>query len=651
METIEPTTQPTQDYPVKPVPFTAVHTEDVFWTPRIDTNRLVTIPFAFRQCEASGRVDLFKRAAAVLMGEEEVDKTPPLLPFDDSDVYKVLEGAGYSLSVRPDPDLEAYVDRIVEIVAAAQEPDGYLYTARTINPEHPHPWAGSRRWELERVDSHELYNFGHLYEGAVAYWQATGKRDMLDIAVRTADLLVRTFGPGKESIWPGHQITEMALVKLARATSDRRYLELAKFILEQRGPDGLEGSGREYNQSHQRVKDQAGAVGHAVRAGYMYAGIADVAAMTGDPDYIRTIDRIWQDVVAGKLYITGGIGARHEGEAFGSPYELPNRSAYCETCAAIANVFWNQRLFLLHGDARYVDVLERSLYNGLLSGVSLDGMSFFYANPLESEGGYGRSPWFGCACCPSNIARFIPSLPGYIYAQQGDTLFVNLFVGGTADVTLDDGQTVKLVQQTRFPWDGKVKLTVRPDAPGTFTIKLRMPGWARNEAVPSDLYRFMDNQGEVAKLGINGEPAEPDMEKGYAVLKREWRSGDVIELNLPMPIRRVLAHEQVEANRGRVALQRGPLVYCLDGADTRDGRVLNVVLPDDTPLRAEFMPDMLGGIVVITGQALSRTGDGEGQVKESRQQIAAIPYYAWANRGPGEMAVWISNNRNLNFEF
>ena len=392
MDSMEQITPAARDYPIQPVPFTALHTNDAFWTPRIEINRTVTIPFAFGQCESSGRVDLFRRAAAVQRGESGIDRTPPLFPFDDTDLYKVLEGAGYSLSVQADPALEEYVDGLIAIIGAAQEPDGYLYTTRTIDPQHPHEWAGTRRWELERVNSHELYNLGHLYEGAVAYWQATGKREILDIAIKTAELLDRTFGPGKEPIWPGHQITEMALVKLARATGEERYLDLAKFMLDQRQPDHHEGSNREYNQSHRRVVEQDRAVGHAVRATYMYSGMADVAALTGDREYIAAIDRIWQGIVQSQLYITGGLGARPEGEAFGDPYELPNATAYCETCAAIGNAFWNHRLFLLHGDAKYIDVFERTLYNALLAGVALDGMSFFYGNPLESGGRLQAQP-------------------------------------------------------------------------------------------------------------------------------------------------------------------------------------------------------------------------------------------------------------------
>src|SRR5436190_6972233 len=395
--------KPLRDYPVKPVPFTAVHFTDIFWAPRIEVNRTVTIPFAFQKCEETGRVDNFLRAGAALRGETLRDKKPPGYPFDDTDLYKVIEGASYSLSVHPDPKLETYVDGLIEKIGAAQEKDGYLYTTRSINPEKPHPWAGTRRWELEGVDSHELYNLGHLYEAAAAHYQATGKRSLLDIALRSAELLDRTFGPGKQSIWPGHQIIEMGLAKLYRVTGDPRYVNLAKFMLDERGPGSREGAGKPYTQSHMKVVDQTEAVGHAVRATYMYSGMADIAALTGDAGYVHAIDRIWENVAGKKLYITGGIGATAQGEAFGANYELPNMTAYNETCAAVGNDYWNHRLLLLHADSKYIDVMERTLYNGLISGVSLDGKTFFYQNPLEATGNAGkdqRSPWFGVACCP-----------------------------------------------------------------------------------------------------------------------------------------------------------------------------------------------------------------------------------------------------------
>src|SRR5881409_2345235 len=583
--------KPLRDYAVKPVPFTAVHFSDDFWAPRIEVNRTVTIPFAFQKCEETGRVDNFLRAGAALRGETLRDKKPPGYPFDDTDLYKVIEGASYSLSVHPDPKLETYVDGLIEKIGAAQEKDGYLYTTRTIDPEKPHPWAGTKRWELEKVDSHELYDLGHLYEAAAAYYQATGKRSLLDVALRTAELLDTTFGPGKQSIWPGHQITEMGLARLYRITGEERYLNLAKFLLDVRGPDGARGAGRQYNQSHMRVVEQTEAVGHAVRATYMYSGMADVAALTGDASYLKAIDRIWENVAGKKLYITGGIGATGSGEAFGRDYELPNMSAYNETCAAIGNDYWNHRLFLLHADARYIDVMERTLYNGLLSGVSLDGKSFFYPNPLESAGQHQRSPWFGVACCPGNMTRFLASVPGYVYAQKGDTIYVNLFVASTADVTMDGG-AVNLVQQTRYPWDGAVKITVRPAESRAFALNVRVPGWACGEAVPSDLYRFADASNEPVTLKVNGRAVPVALEKGYARIQRQWKAGDIVELSLPMPVRRVVAHPSVEADQGRVALQRGPIVYAAEWPDNPGGHVRNLLLADDAPLATEFRADL-----------------------------------------------------------
>lgn len=641
------TTQPAmkRDYPVQPVPFTDVHLDDAFWSPRIETNRTVTIPFAFEQCEKNGRMWNFERAAMALRGEAFADHKQSEFPFDDTDVYKVIEGASYALAVKPDPKLDAYVDKLIAGIAAAQEPDGYLYTSRTMDPQHPHAWAGKARWVLERELSHELYNLGHLYEAACAHYQATGKRTLLDVAIRTADLLDRTFGPGKQPIWPGHQIVEMGLVKLYRVTGEERYLNLAKFMLDVRKPDGMKGGGREYNQSHAPVVDQRVAVGHAVRATYMYSGMADVAAITGDAAYVNAIDAIWQNVVDAKLYVTGGIGATSNGEAFGKNYELPNMTAYNETCAAIGNVYWNQRLFLLHGDAKYVDVLERSLYNGLISGVSLDGKSFFYPNPLESKGQHGRSAWFGCACCPSNICRFIASVPGYVYAQHGDDLFVNLFAGGLGKLRLPSGEAVTLKQETRYPWDGAVKITVTPENAATFTLKVRVPGWARNEPVPSDLYTF-EGDAPTWTLSVNGEPTTASLDRGYATIRREWKAGDVVELNLPMPVRRVVANAKVDADVGHVALQRGPIVYCAEWPDVAGGKVRNLMIDDAAPVATVDRSDLLGGVVTLTSNARAYAQDADGKLTSSDVAITAIPYYAWAHRGRGEMAVWFARTES-----
>jgi DUF1680 family protein len=626
------------DYPVKPVPFTAVRLTDKFWAPRIEINRTVTIPFAFQKCEETGRVALFERAALAQKGQL-TDKRPPGYPFDDTDVYKVLEGASYALSVHPDPKLDAYVDGLIAKIAAAQEPDGYLYTTRTINPESPHAWSGKKRWEMEERDSHELYNLGHLFEAAAAHYQATGKRSLLNVALKAADLLVRTFGPGKQKIWPGHQITEMGLVKLYRITQKPEYLQLAKFLLDSRGGSG------EYWQAHKPVVQQDSAVGHAVRASYMYSGMADVAALLQEPDYLHAIDRIWADVVGTKLYITGGIGATGAGEAFGRPYELPNMSAYCETCAAVGNDYWNFRLFLLHKDAKYIDVLERTLYNGLISGVSLDGKSFFYPNPLESAGQHGRSPWFGVACCPGNITRFMASVPGYFYAQDGKSIFVNLYAAGSANVQLDNGPKVKLTQQTDYPWAGKIQLRVDLAKPSKFAVRMRIPGWSENRPVPSDLYRFKDSAGPAVKLTLNGKLVVARRELGYAVIDRTWKTGDSITLDLPMQPRRIVANSKIAADLGRVAIQRGPILYCAEWPDNPGG-VRSALLPDDARFATLYQPQKLNGIVLIQAPALAISRTEDGGLSEKNQVLTLIPYYAWANRGRGEMAVWIANQKD-----
>jgi len=633
-----------KDYPVKPVPFTAVHLNDAFWAPRIETNRLVTIPFAFEQCEKSGRMDNFERAAKALRGEELTNKRNPPYPFDDTDPYKVLEGASYALAVQPDPKMKAYLDDLIAKFAAAQEKDGYLYTTRTINPENPHRWAGHERWKMDPIDSHELYNAGHLFEAAVAHYQATGETNLLHVATNLADLLCNTFGPDKLHIWPGHEIVEMGLAKLYRATGDKRYLDLAKFFIDVRGPSD-DYHGDDYHQSKLKPVDQTEAIGHAVRAGYLYSGMADVAALTGDERYVHAIDTIWENVVGKKLYLTGGIGALGAGEAFGRNYQLPNLSAYCETCAAVANDYWNLRLFLLHGDGKYADVMERTLYNGLLSGVSLDGKSFFYPNPLESDGRHQRSPWFGVACCPGNMTRFLASVPGYVYAQQGDTIYVNLYASGTADIKMDDGKSVKLTQETRYPWDGAVKMTVTPAKSGKFNLNVRIPGWARDEAVPSDLYTYVDKVQESPSLKVNGKSVPIKIEKGYVSLQRSWKKGDVVELNLPMPVRRVVANQSVADDVSKVALQRGPLVYCVEWPDVKDGHVVNLELPDDAPVTADFRSDLLNGVETLKSEGWAlRYADAHGKLEKTKAGIVAIPYYAWANRGRGEMAVWVARN-------
>lgn len=624
-------------YPIDPVPFTSVKVTDQFWGQRLKANREVTIPLAFSKCEETGRYDNFVKAA-----HPSEDYKVGGYSFDDTDVYKTIEGASYLLQTYPDKKLKKYIDSVLVIVAAAQEPDGYLFTARTMNPKHPHEWAGSRRWEKVEELSHEFYNLGHMVEGAIAHYQATGQRNFLDIAIRYADCVCREIGdnPGQQVRVPGHQIAEMALAKLYTVTGDRKYLDQAKFFLDKRGYTDRRD---EYSQAHKPVVEQDEAVGHAVRAAYMYSGMADVAALTGDSAYIRAIDRIWDNIVSKKYYITGGIGATSQGEAFGKNYELPNMSAYCETCASIGNVYLNYRLFLLHGESKYYDVLERTLYNGLIAGVSLDGGSFFYPNPLESMGQHQRQPWFGCACCPSNVSRFIPSLPGYVYAMKDNQVYVNLYLSNKA--TLKIGRkSVTLSQETRYPWNGDIALTVDKNSAGRFAMKLRIPGWVRNQVVPSDLYTYTDGKRLSYQVKVNGELQEAELgADGYFTVTRQWKKGDKVELHFDMEPRVVKANARVEADRGRVAVERGPLVYCAEWPDN-DFDVLSVLLNRQPSFTVTEKPDLLYGLNQIQTPAQTLKYDAEGRLSVQDVTLTLIPYYAWAHRGSGRMAVWLPSD-------
>ena len=620
-------------YPYSPVPFTSVKVTDSFWGQRLKASREVTIPLAFSKCEESGRYENFVKAA-----HPSENYKVEGLPFDDTDVYKTIEGASYLLQTYPDKKLKSYIDSVLTIVAAAQEPDGYLYTSRTMNPKRPHDWSGSRRWEKVEDLSHEFYNLGHMVEGAIAHYQATGKRNFLDIAIRYADCVCREIGPGEgqQVLVPGHQIAEMALAKLYIVTGDQKYLDEAKFFLDQRGHTSRRDA---YSQAHKPVVEQDEAVGHAVRATYMYAGMADVAALTGDTAYIHAIDRIWDNIVSKKYYITGGIGATANGEAFGANYELPNMSAYCETCAAIGNVYVNYRLFLLHGESKYYDVLERSLYNGLISGVSLDGGGFFYPNPLESRGQHQRQPWFGCACCPSNICRFIPSLPGYVYAVKDKDVYVNLFMSNEANLEVGK-KSVVLEQQTRYPWDGDVAVSVKKNKAGEFAMKIRIPGWVRGQVVPSDLYRYSDGKRLGYSVKVNGQPVESELQDGYFTIERRWKKGDKVEVHFDMEPRVVKAHAKVEADRGRVAVERGPLVYCAEWPDN-DFDIMSVLVNRRPQFETVEKPDLLCGLTEIKTGAQVLGYDAEGRLTASDVELTLIPYYAWAHRGSGNMMVWL----------
>ncbi len=638
-----------KDYPIRNVPFTDVKLSAGFWQNRLETNRVATIPASFFQCEKTNRIKNFAIAAKL-----ETGKFCTRYPFDDTDIYKTIEGASYTLSTRPDPKLDKYVDSLITLVGKAQEPDGYLYTARTIDPVAGHGWMGANRWDKEREHSHELYNSGHLYEAAAAHFQATGKRNLLDIAIKNADLVESVFGETKRHVAPGHQVIEMGLVKLYRVTGKEKYLHLAKYFLDERGRHEYNSKSKDvyqngaYWQDHLPVTDQDEAVGHAVRAVYMYSGMADIAAIMGNQSYTEAIDKLWENVVSKKMYVNGAIGAAGDGERFGEAYELPNATAYCETCAAIGNVFWNHRMFMLHGDTKYIDILERTLYNGLLSGVALDGKSFFYSNALEIASKFShidmemkRSEWFTCSCCPTNMTRLMPSIPGYVYAQRDNQLYVNLFVASQTNVTLANKLKVNLVQQNNYPWEGNIQLTVNPAKKGKFAVAVRIPGWAVDKPFPSDLYTFLDKQDKKPVLKLNGKEIAYTLDKGYAVLDREWKKGDKIEVVLPMDIHRVVAHEKIVEDRGKVALQRGPLVYCAEWVDN-NGAATTLVVPDNAPLTAEFKPEMLNGVMILKGEStVVKVNEAEQSVSTQKQPFVAIPYYAWAHRGEGEMAIWL----------
>ncbi|HSL23635.1 MAG TPA: beta-L-arabinofuranosidase domain-containing protein [Vicinamibacterales bacterium] len=630
-------TRPAGDYPIKPVPLADVRVDDEFWAPRMALNRAVTIPHIMRQNEETGRVANFLRAAGKLAGPFAGRR------YNDTDVYKVIEAASYSLAVSRDPALERRLDELVAAIAAAQEPDGYIYPARTVDPKNPAAGAGPARWSYLHT-SHELYNAGHLYEAAVAHFHATGQRTLLDIAIRNADLVCRTFGPGRRLDAPGHQEIELALVKLYRVTGDRKYLEQARFFLEQRGREHTTPPHRfeekdpfaiyndlAYRQDHQPVVDQTRATGHAVRATYMYAGMTDVATLLGEAAYARTLETLFQDVMSKRAYLTGGLGSQGRTEAFGDDYQLPNGRAYAETCASIGGILWYHRMFLRSGDGAFLDAFERTLYNGYLSGVSASGDRFFYQNPLESDGTRERTPYFDVACCPANLARLMAELPSLVYSTRADAVYVNLFVGSSASANVA-GQRVAIRQQTRFPWDGAIRIAFDPERPAQFAVNVRVPGWARNQAWPGELYRFAAPITDAPGVTVNGERVAADVAHGFVAIRRRWQRGDVVEVVLPMPPRRVLAHERVQENFGKAAIARGPLVYAVEAVDN-GGRALDLVVPLDARLEHEFRKELLGGLEVITARVPGTRGE--------TRTVTAIPYFAWANRGKGQMAVWL----------
>ena len=620
------------DYPIQPVPFTAVKVQDDFWAPRIQTNKEVTLPYTFKKSEETGRLRNFAIAGGLEEGEFEG------IFFNDSDVFKIIEGASYTLQVEDDPELKKYLDDLITKIAAAQEDDGYLYTNRTINPEKAADGAGEERWTNLAV-FHELYNVGHMYEAAVAHYQATGERTFLDVALKNADLVNEVFGPGKNMGVPGHQEIEIGLVKLYRVTGEIKYLELAKFFVDQRGnEEGHELFG-EYCQDHELFVEQEEAVGHAVRACYYYSGVTDVAALTGTTSYDSALLKIWEDIVLRKIYLTGGIGAEPRHEGFGPAYELPNATAYTETCAAIALMFWNHRMFLRSGEVQYMDVFERILYNGFLAGVSFEGNTFFYPNPLETDGiatfnqgVCGRSPWFDCSCCPVNVVRVIPSIPGYIYAIKDNSIYVNLYMSNVADLELGEAK-FSVRQETNYPWDGAVKLIIEAESQVKASFLLRIPGWLRNEVMPGDLYSYIDDASPSFSVSVNGKKIDTSIQNGYLKLSdRTWNNGDQIDLAFKMEVRKVISNEKVEVNANKMALERGPIVFCAEEIDNSAG-IPDIVLNKDGSFNFQYDPELLGGLGTVTGMASSNN---------KNISFKAIPYYAWAHRQMGEMAVWLA---------
>ncbi|MDA3928941.1 MAG: glycoside hydrolase family 127 protein [Prolixibacteraceae bacterium] len=611
-------------YPIEGVNLNQIELTDQFWLPKIKTIQHKTIAFALEKCEQEGRMENFLIAGGIMEGQVR-----GVMPFDDTDLYKIIEGAAYSLIMSPDTVLESLVDSLISIIAIGQEADGYLTTYKTIDPTNgPAHWCpAGDRWE-DLACSHELYNSGHLFEAATAHYTATGKTNFLDIAVKNADLLVDVFGPGKNPEMPGHQIVETGLIKLYKATQKEEYLALAKHFLDARGDSTIRPLFGPYNQDHLPVVEQDEVVGHAVRGVYMYAGMTDVAALYNDADYLNAVNKLWENMVNKKMYITGGIGALHEGEAFGENYELPNLTAYSETCAAIGSVYWNHRLFLLTGDVKYLDIIERTLYNGVIPGISLEGTEFFYPNALESDGKYDfnkghctRSEWFDCSCCPTNLIRFIPSIPNLIYATTANELYVNLYASNSAEIEVGSS-LVGITQQSNYPWSGETSIELNPISSSEFTLKLRVPGWMRNETVPGDLYHYTSESTLQSTLLLNGEKVAVEAIDGFYSISRTWEKGDRLEINFPMEVKQVVSNEKVTNNLNHVAIEYGPLVYCAEEADNKNE---NWAVNTESNFKATYDTSFFDGMNVL----------------KSESELTLIPYFAWSNRGVGKMKVWL----------
>jgi hypothetical protein len=626
---------------IKNVSFQNVAITDNFWRPRIEINSMAGIRHALQQ--ASQSIENFDIASGKSGKEYKANMA------SDSDVYKIIQGAAYALHHTPDKELETTVDSVIDRIVAAQQPDGYLNTYISIHDL-------SKRWTDLRK-SHELYCAGHLIEAAVAYYQVTGKRKLLDAAIRFADYIDSVFGPGKRLDVPGHEEIELALYKLFQVTNEKKYFNLSAFFVDERGdpkrmkvdkitpPDHDPDAGTpnrwrppSYMQDHLPVTQQLYAVGHAVRAMYLYSAMADIAIETGDTQYIHALDSIWNDIVRKKLYITGGIGTRQfHDEGFGSDYLLPNDQAYCETCSSIGLTFWNMRMCLLHGDAKYADQLELTMYNAAISGVSLSGDRFFYTNPLESKGKTMRNPWDNPPCCPTNIVRFLPEIGSNIYGKTDDGIYVNQFIGNEAKIAMGD-QEISLKMETDYPWDGRISLRIATGKPADLTLHIRIPGWAQGEFLPGGLYHYLRNEKipEEVAIKVNGERTRKiQLQKGYAIISRKWKPGDIVELDLPMNIRMVTANPKIQDDLGKVALMRGPLVYCLEEVDNKDYFAeTDTVFLRSQSLNAEFRKDILNGVALIHGKAT---------LGKSNREIAitAVPYYAWCNREQGQMKVWL----------
>lgn len=578
-----------------PVPFSDVKIEDGFWSPRLERHKSETLPVCIDQIEnQTDRIRNYENAA------RREGKHSGIF-FDDSDVYKALEGMAYSLQIQPDPVLEAKCDEWIDKFAAAQQPDGYLNTYYTLTPAEP-------RWT--NMDRHEMYCAGHMIEAGVAYFKVTGKRKLLDVCIRMADHMMSIFGPQGRHWVPGHEEIELALVKLYEVTGEKKYLDFAGWLLDQRGHGyGSYGDDRPwpgiYYQDEVPVRELETITGHAVRAMYLYSGMADVAAYTGDTGFTDALDRLWDHVVNKNMYITGGIGQSSRNEGITEDYDLPNLTAYCETCASVGMVFWNWRMLQLSGDGKYADVMERSLYNGALAGVNLEGNRFFYVNPLESKGGHHRQEWYGCACCPSQICRFIPSIGNYVYGTSAKALWVNLYMGNVADVTFA-GKPVRVSQTTRYPWDSGVVIQLQMKEPVKGQLRLRIPGWCKDHT-----------------LTVNGQAVNAPVDNGYAVLERKWKDGDSVELIFEMPVEVVAADPRVKEDVGKRAIQRGPLVYCLEEVDNPDD-FDSLTISEEATFSLAFLPGKLHGIMEI-----------------STSNLTFVPYYTWDNRAPGKMKVWI----------